>query len=505
MGVRSGGGSEINDLGVNQDRGLPEIVYVPDLARLLQITPKAVRQRAARGQVPAPFRLGKALAWTREAVLIWLRDCVRSTRPGDMKITLRPYAHDKTRWHVDIRLMNPCDTEKEIRRRMVAPAGLSEAQARAWGERQVPALLRGVMGEAAVNDTSRDKEITNAQTKKTTRITPSAASSTNARAMPSVAPRRSEMTLVELFRERFEPEHVYLQKVGTQQSYDVTFRLHILPRLGDLPLAVIDEDRLSSFRAALRQRLGVRSVNLVLTHLAKALRFAQKIKVLETRPLIEKLPTPRRRPKEVYSSEEIEALLKTAESMDTTRELICLLALDAGLRVSEICALEWRDVDLAAGTLIIQHNVFEGHSQTPKGTIGRVAMTSALRDALERHRRHESIGPLVLYRRNPRGDNPWRPFTRGSISQLLKRLQAKAGIRTSGPHLLRHTALTRLSDLGASVYVIQAVARHSDLQTTQAYLHTQQGARTIEAAQLLDRAARGRSLAKQEESRGTEL
>jgi integrase len=313
------------------------------------------------------------------------------------------------------------------------------------------------------------------------------------------------MTLAELFRERFEPEHVYLQKVGTQQSYDVTFRLHILPRLGDLPLAVIDEDRLSSFRAALRQRLGVRSVNLVLTHLAKALRFAQKIKVLETRPLIEKLPTPRRRPKEVYSSEEIEALLKTAESMDTTRELICLLALDAGLRVSEICALEWRDVDLAAGALIIQHNVFEGHSQTPKGTIGRVAMTSALRDALERHRRHESIGPLVLYRRNPRGDNPWRPFTRGSISQLLKRLQAKAGIRTSGPHLLRHTALTRLSDLGASVYVIQAVARHSDLQTTQAYLHTQQGARTIEAAQLLDRAARGRSLAKQEESRGTEL
>ncbi|MBK8259996.1 MAG: site-specific integrase [Nannocystis sp.] len=420
-----------------------------------------------------------------------------------MKITLRPYAHDKTRWHVDIRLMNPCDTEKEIRRRMVAPAGLSEAQARAWGQRQVPELLRGVMGEAAVNDTSRDKEITNAQTKKNTRITPSAASSTNALAMPSVAPRRSEMTLAELFRERFEPEHVCLQKHATQESYSVTFRLHILPRLGDLPLAVIDDDRLSSFRAALRMKLGARTVNRVLTQLAKALRFARKIKVLQSLPLLEKLPTPRLRPKEVYSAEEIEALLKTAASMNTTRELICLLALDAGLRVSEICALEWRDVDFVAGALTIQHNVFEGKGQTPKGMIGRISMTSALRDALERHRRHEPIGPLVLYRRNPRAGNQWQPFTRGSISRLLKRIQTKAGLRTSGPHLLRHTALTRLSDLGASVYVIQAVARHSDLQTTQAYLHTQQGARTVEAAQLLDRAARGKSLAKREKSRRT--
>ena len=55
-----------------------------------------------------------------------------------MKITLRPYAHDKNRWHVDIRLMNPCSPARELRKRMVAPKRLSEQQARAWGERQVP-------------------------------------------------------------------------------------------------------------------------------------------------------------------------------------------------------------------------------------------------------------------------------------------------------------------------------------------------------------------------------
>ena len=101
--------------------GLPDIVYVPDLAALLRISAKAVRHRAARGQVPEPMGLGKELAWTRDAVLGWLRDSGRSARSVDMKITLRPYAKDTSRWQLDIRLMHPCPPERELRRRSGAP------------------------------------------------------------------------------------------------------------------------------------------------------------------------------------------------------------------------------------------------------------------------------------------------------------------------------------------------------------------------------------------------
>ena len=41
-----------------------------------------------------------------------------------MKITTRPYRNDTTRFHVDIRFMNPCNENDEIRRRLVAPPGL---------------------------------------------------------------------------------------------------------------------------------------------------------------------------------------------------------------------------------------------------------------------------------------------------------------------------------------------------------------------------------------------
>ncbi|MCB9705838.1 MAG: site-specific integrase [Myxococcales bacterium] len=463
---------------------LPEILYVDDFAALLRISPAALRRRALRGQLPAPFHCGRALAWTRDRVLSWLRDCGRSAGPADMRITLRPYSHDKTRWHVDIRLMNPCNPEREIRRRTVAPAGMSEAQARAWGERQVPTILRKALGA-----TARDEK--------------EAPNDTHPIRI-ATKPHRPEMTVARLFIERFEPEHVRLQKPATQDAYAAVFRNHIGPLLGDMPIEALDEDRLSAFRAELAGRVRPVAANLVLAKLAKLLRFAKRVRLLAVVPEIEKLRTPRPKPKPVYSDGQIADLLAAARSLGPVCELICLLALDAGLRTSEVCALEWGDVDLDAGTLLVQHNAYRGVTQTPKGTIGKLALTKALWQALLDHRRREPLGPLVLYRRYQYRD-AWRPFSPSGVRHVLNQAQEKAGLPKTGLHLLRHTSLTRLANLGASVYIVQAVARHSRLQTTQMYLHTQQVLLSREAADLLDQAARGhepgKALAKRAKSR----
>ena len=60
---------------------LPAVVNVRDLAEFLRISEKAVRHRVTRGQLPRPFRCGKALAWTREVVITWLWECGRTPGP----------------------------------------------------------------------------------------------------------------------------------------------------------------------------------------------------------------------------------------------------------------------------------------------------------------------------------------------------------------------------------------------------------------------------------------
>ena len=393
-----------------------------------------------------------------------------------MKITLRPYAHDKTRWHVDIRLMNPCNSAREIRKRLVAPAHLSEQQARAWGERQVPKILQKVLGTGGRADVPSARKENSTGTA-----------------------RPHAVTLGEFYVQRFVPEHVELQKPATRVNYDSTFRNHFGPLLGDLPIAEIDEDCVMSFRAALRRRLKASTVNVVLAQLRMMLRFAKRVRVVAMMPDIERLSVPRNRPKPVYSDDQIELLVGAASSLSSEAHIICLLAVDMGLRVSEICALEWSDVDLDAGSITVQHNAYRGQTQTPKGVIGTLAMTSRLKKALSGSRGHEAHGPLVLYRRSQHTGMEWAPHTPHSVRYALNLVQRKAGMPISGPHLLRHTVLTRLARLGADVYEVQAVARHSRLETTQTYLHLQQGKLAYNAVSLLDRAnkaAAGKRVAK---------
>jgi integrase/predicted DNA-binding transcriptional regulator AlpA len=453
---------------------LPAVLYVPDLAALLRISEKAVRHRAARGLVPPPVKLGRALAWTREVVLEWLRDSGRAAGTVDVKITLRPYAKDKNRWQIDIRLMNPSQPQTEIRRRMVAPGGHDQKQARTWGERQVAALLRELVGEGAKVEAPAPDNV-GAPTKWAPR---------KEVAKPSSRP----MTLDNFYKTRFEPEHVELLKPATRDYYRTAWALYIGPMLGALPLVAIDDDRISAFRAGLRKKLAASTSNIILSKVALMLRFARKMRAIETVPIFERLPEPRRRPKEVYSEEQIAAMMAVARRHGTDALVILLLALDAGLRVSEICALEWRDIDLKEGTVLIQRSVYEGVVQTPKGTIGKLALTRALREALEAHRLEANHGPLVVYRRPSQNKPVTSPHNPGTIWTVLGRIQAELGLKKAGPHLLRHTALTRLANLGASVYVVQSVARHAHLQTTQVYLHTQQTGLSREAANLLDRA-----------------
>ena len=254
-----------------------------------------------------------------------------------MKITLRPYAHDKTRWHVDIRLMNPCNSAREIRKRLVAPARLSEQQARAWGERQVPRILQKVLGtESGIEVSSARKE----SAKKTARS--------------------RAVTLGEFYVQRFVPEHVQLQKPATQNCYSGIFRNHLGPLLGDVPLVELDEDRVMSFRAVLHRRVKASSANLVLAKLRVMLRFAKRVRVIAVMPDVESLPMPRKRPKPVYSDEQIELLVGTARGFSMEAYVVCLLAVDMGLRISEICALEWTDIDLDAGSTTVQHNAYRG-------------------------------------------------------------------------------------------------------------------------------------------------
>jgi integrase len=69
-----------------------------------------------------------------------------------------------------------------------------------------------------------------------------------------------------------------------------------------------------------------------------------------------------------------------------------LLGGDAGLRLGEIVALEWQDIDLRTQRLNIQRSDWCGHVTVPKGGRSRrLPMTERLTRALKTTRRHSRI------------------------------------------------------------------------------------------------------------------
>jgi integrase len=95
-----------------------------------------------------------------------------------------------------------------------------------------------------------------------------------------------------------------------------------------------------------------------------------------------------------HDFEEYDRLLAAADRRSREAHLMVRLGGDAGLRLGEIVALEWGDVDLSARRLTVQRSDWRGHVTPPKsGRTRRLPLTLGLTAALKafRHLRSERV------------------------------------------------------------------------------------------------------------------
>jgi site-specific recombinase XerD len=145
---------------------------------------------------------------------------------------------------------------------------------------------------------------------------------------------------------------------------------------------------------------------------------------------------------------------------------LLLVAIQTGLRVSELTALVCADVDLDAGAHLRCHG---------KGRKERITPLTAQTCDVLRHWLAELQGerdqPLFPSRRHG-------PLSRDAVALLVaKHARAAAqhcpslGTKTVTPHLLRHTCAMRLLTAGVDTSVIALWLGHESVETTQIYLH----------------------------------
>ncbi len=254
-------------------------------------------------------------------------------------------------------------------------------------------------------------------------------------------------------------------------------RSHILPRLGSLHLdevtyAVVEDFKLalvaSPVRSGKRRRdqprgprpMAAKSVNNGLTVLRRMLSIARKRGLIASVPEMDWFRAP---PPEIsfLTFDEADQLLAVAP---TAWRTTILLALRTGLRLGELLALQWSDVDLDAGRIHVRQNVVRGIVGTPKSGRARlVPLSDDARAALAAH--HHARGPLVFC------DASGQMLTAKRAGTAIDAAFKKSALSHSGWHVLRHSFASQLVMRGVSLKAVQELLGHSTIQMTMRYAH----------------------------------
>lgn len=167
---------------------------------------------------------------------------------------------------------------------------------------------------------------------------------------------------------------------------------------------------------------------------------------------------------DVLNDEEISRLLSSFDTGTDVgcrdRAIVCLMV-ESGLRLDEVVQLRLADVHLKE-TYLKVHGKGDKEHYVPIGP--------TTQKALARYAEHFRIpvrdGEPAFFL-NIFGE----PLGYEAVKSTFDRLAKKTKISRLHPHLLRHTAATRMLANGADVHSVQRLLRHSDVRTTLRYLH----------------------------------
>lgn len=183
--------------------------------------------------------------------------------------------------------------------------------------------------------------------------------------------------------------------------------------------------------------------------------MARKAKPKPKGPVVaQRLPT-------VVRKEDWERLLASAR--DPRDHALLSLMLYAGLRVSETCGLELRDLRLPATGRPQIHLRPENAKRKKEAyqTLGPKALSSLHAYLLPHWRDLPPTTPLFPTHRGK--------ITRQRVWQLVKQIGAAAGVGDVWPHVLRHSFATGMLEKGAALEVVRDAMRHSSVTTTEIY------------------------------------
>ncbi|WP_339321801.1 site-specific integrase [Paenibacillus sp. FSL W8-0194] len=286
----------------------------------------------------------------------------------------------------------------------------------------------------------------------------------------------SNMLFSEFLKEWLVSKSVKLRKV-TLESYTQRVDHHISPALGHYELTKISTAMIEKFYIKLKteKQLSERSILDIHKVLKSSFDAAVKRKYVSYNP-VKDAETPKVSQKEMTVWDLPETLAFLHAARDNRLYIAFLLALNTGMRQSEILGLTWKDVDLENGTLTVRQTLsHDGKELSPqtktKASTRSISLNNKLIAELKKHKRilaREKLacGPLYKDMNLVVCTSNGTPVIPRNVLRSFYAIIKKAEVPRIRFHDLRHTVATLMLKEGINPKIVKEILGHSDIRIT---------------------------------------
>jgi len=270
-------------------------------------------------------------------------------------------------------------------------------------------------------------------------------------------------SLVEAYRQEKMP-----QRYSTRLAYEAWISNHILPRWGNSSITELQarlvELWLSTLDVSPKSKVHIRGLIGRLWEYAMWRGDVPTERNPMTLVTVKGASKRTRQPRNLT----VEEFQKFVQHLGEPLRTIALVCICFGLRISEVLALRWCDVDWLNGRLKVERGIVRQHVGDVKTEHSRRQM-SIDRELLESLKVWKQTAPFPA-------QNDWMfaspvqlgtlPWSYPWVWRVFHRAASAAGVGKLSTHTMRHTYRSWLDAVGTPIAVQQKLMRHADIRTT---------------------------------------
>ena len=266
-------------------------------------------------------------------------------------------------------------------------------------------------------------------------------------------------------------------KKSTYYNYSYSVEKYLYPKFADQDISQIKD--YNDFIEKLTDTLAPKTVRDIITKLKEIINFYEEEH--NTKLNIKKMSLPKMNKKEIQilSNKEKQKLEKYCIQQNDLKSLGILICLNTGLRVGEVCALRWENVDFETRRIHVEKTIERIYSKeenktiviidTPKSitSVRTIPINSKLYNILKQIRGKRKKTDFVLTGSSEHYVEP------RNYQYHFKEILKRSKVKKYKFHTLRHTFATNCIEAGMDIKSLSEILGHADVSITlNIYVHS---------------------------------